>query len=64
MLGESLTAALGKPPSGMNTLKAFITRFMATKSFHPWFPVLFRQGWNWVSLSFLSSGVFIVDNLS
>lgn len=47
------TPALGNAPSGMNTLKAFITRFMATNSFHPWFLVLFRQGWNRVSLCFL-----------
>ncbi len=28
---KKITAALGNAPSGMNTLKAFITRFMATK---------------------------------
>lgn len=50
MLGENSTAALGNAPSGMNTLKTFITRFMATKSFHPWFPALFRQGLSWDSL--------------
>lgn len=46
------TAALGSAPSGLNTLKAFISGFIATKSFHPWFPALFRQSWNWVSLCF------------
>lgn len=62
MLGENFTAALGNAPSGMNTLKAFITRFMATKGFHSW--LSFFSGEAGTGFDYALSSVFTAEKSS
>lgn len=60
---ENFSTALGNAPSGMNTLRAFITRFMATKSFHPWFTVLFSSGQAGTGFYYNFSSICALDKL-